>query len=153
MATGPTHVVNGLAPVATGPAGSAAIPPAGVMTIGPENRDQTIGLYAKKTLTVNLPSSGRDEYSWRFSQIPDPTVLKLVSKHFTPNADPRKAGVETLVFEGTGPGEVNVKMWYGTLWASPMDEAYIYQFTAAVSPEESKNEKKKSKTHKHPTNS
>jgi hypothetical protein len=102
---------------------------------------------------VKLPSSGRDGYEWRFSEIPDPTVLKLVSKEFIPNADPHKAGEQTMVFEGTGAGEVNVKMWYGTLWNSPMNEAYVYQFTAAVSPEAPKPEKKnKGKTRKHPTN-
>jgi len=149
--------------VSPGSSGSPAVRPPGLppdiavgpaekmSTIGWADRGQTIALGLGKTLTVKLPSAGRNGYAWRFSEIPDPTVLKRVtndSNEFIPNADPMKAGEQNLVFEGTGEGEVELKMWYGTLWASPMEEARIYTVAVAVSPEPAKPSKKgKSKKH------
>ncbi len=147
MAAGP----NGLPPVATGPAGLAPVatgPTENLSTIGLANRGTTVALGVGKTLTVTLPSAGRDEFEWRFSEIPDPTVLKMVSKEFTPNAEPRKAGEQTMVFEGTGPGEIELKMWYGTLWATPMDSAVVYTVAVSVVPEPAQ-PSKKGKTKKH----
>lgn len=134
---------NGLAPVAAGPDGSdvSVVPPhPGVMLpeIDMNNQGQIIGLNPNKTLTVTLPSSNRDGYSWRLAEIPDPTVLKMVSQEFIPGPDLRTPGQQKIVFEGTGVGEVPVKMWYGTLWASDMNATRPFEFTAAVTPEEVK---------------
>jgi predicted secreted protein len=129
---------DGLAPVASGP-------PVQLSTITLSNRDEIIGLHPSSTLTVKLPSSNRDGYEWRLSEIPDPTVLKLVSTAYTPGEDWTKAGEQTMVFQAVGAGDVDVKMWYGTLWASPMDSARPYHFVASVSPEEPKPTKKSKK--------
>jgi len=132
---------SGLAPVATGPATKAAL-----LTLN--NRDEMISLNPNATVTVTLPSYNRDGYEWRLAEIPDPTVLKLVSKEYTPGGNWTKPGEQTMVFQAVGPGDVDVKMWYGTLWASPMDAARPYAFVASVSPEEPKPAKKAKKRSK-----
>ena len=143
-----TPLEPGVAPVATGPGGAGAAPVAPMPTtttspvITMADRDGVVGLHTAKTLTVKLPALQRDGYEWRLSEIPDSTVLKLVSNEYTPGEGPAKAGEQTLVFEGVGPGDVNVKMWYGTLWASPM-ESRTYKFIASVTPEPEKKAKAK----------
>ena len=136
--------------VATGPTGPATGPTLKVSTIGWKDRQSTVEIGLGKTLTVALPSYGREEFAWRFSEIPDPTVLKMVSKEFTPSAEPHKAGEQTMVFEGTGPGEVELKMWYGSLWATPMDSTRMYTVAISVVPEPVQpSPSKKGKTKKH----
>ena len=131
---------DGLAPVASGPATTTAS-----LTLA--NKDETINMSPTGTLTVTLPSYNRDGYEWRMSEIPDPTVLKLVSKEYVPGADPMKPGEQKMVFQAAGPGDVDVKMWYGTLWASPMESARSYHFVAAVAEEEPAPPPKKSRKH------
>ena len=131
---------EGLAPVATGPISKGA-------TIDYSNRGEMISLYRDSTVTVTLPSSNRGGYEWRLAEIPDPTVLQMVSKDFQPSEVPGQPGTETMVFQTVGPGDVTVKMWYGTLWASRMDSAQRYGFTANVTAEEPKPEPKKSSQH------
>lgn len=127
-----------LPPVASGP-------PSMTAGLTYSNRGELVNLYANSTLTVTLPSHQRDGFEWRFTEVPDPTVLQLVSKEFTPGPDRRTPGAQKMVFRAVGPGDVNVKMWYGTLWASPMDSAQSYDFVAAVSPEAAKPVKKSKK--------
>jgi predicted secreted protein len=130
-----------LPPVATGPLTQAA-------KLTYANRGELVNLYANSTITVTLPSHNRDGYEWRFDEIPDPTVLKLVSKEYTPGSDLRTPGEQTLVFQTVGPGDVNVKLWYGTLWASRMEAAQPYAFLASVSdttPKPAKKSKKRAK--------
>jgi hypothetical protein len=131
-----------LAPVATGPTEKLS-------TVTYEDREKTIGLAPSKTFTVKLPAMNREGSEWRLSEIPDPSVLKLVSNDYTPNQDPFKPGEQTMVFEGTGVGEVDVKMWYGTLWASPMDSIHTFNFIASVAPEDSKGKAKSKKSKKY----
>ena len=79
VASGP----GGLAPVASGPGGPGGVassPIENVSTVTISDHGRTIGVSAMKTLTVTLPSYNRDGYEWRLSEIPDPSVLKLVSK-------------------------------------------------------------------------
>jgi predicted secreted protein len=151
--------VNGLAPVASGPGGATAESIATIPTTTesilnynsiraqPGGHQEIVGLHTGKTLTVKLPAMNLNGYEWRMSEIPDPTVLKLVSKEYTPGPAPGKAGEQTMVFEGVGPGDVNVKMWYGTLWASSF-EAPTAKFIASVSPEPAKPSAKSSKKSK-----
>lgn len=147
---------GGLAPVATGPSGSPTLqmsdpalqmssPALQMSTVTIANRGAIVGVHPTKTLTVTLPASNRDGYAWRLSEIPDPSVLKLVSQNYTPGADWTKPGEQSLVFEATGTGDVPVKMWYGTLWASRMEETKPFEFIASVTPEEKKVEKKPAK--------
>jgi predicted secreted protein len=132
---------DGLAPVASGPSTKLS-------TITLNNRDEIVSLNPTSTVTVKLPSYNRDGYEWRLSEIPDSTVLKLVSKEYTASEDWTKPGEQTMVFEAVGPGDVDVKMWYGTLWASPMDSTRPYHFVASVSPEQPKPAKKSKKSSK-----
>lgn len=126
---------SGLAPVASGPPTQSA-------ALTYENRGEMVNLYANSTLTVTLPSHNRNGYEWRFTEVPDPSVLQLVSKDFTPGSDPRAPGEQILVFQTVGAGDVNVKLWYGTLWASRMEAAQPYDFIASVSAEQPKPAKK-----------
>jgi predicted secreted protein len=131
----------GLEPVASGP-------PTKTASLTFSNSGEMINLNPNATVKVKLPSYNRDGYEWRLSEIPDPTVLKLVSKEYTPGEDWKKPGEQTMVFQAVGPGDVDVKMWYGTLWASRMDSAKPYDFIASVSPEELKPAKKSKKRSK-----
>ncbi len=141
--------MNGMpAPVAKGPSESMS-------TVTFKDFNKTVGLSPSKTVTLKLPAMEQDGYQWHLSEMPDPTVLKLVSKGYTPGPSPekdkpgpRKAGEQTMVFEAVGPGAVNVKLWYGTVWESPLDDAKPFHFIAEVAPEEPKAAKKK--TGKHP---
>ncbi len=132
---------DGLVPVASGP-------PTKEATLTYRNRGELVSLYPNSTVTLKLPSYNRDGYEWRFAEIPDPSVLKVVAEEFTPSGDMTKPGEQTLVFQAVGPGDVDVKMWYGTLWASPMDSAKPYDFVASVSAEEPKPAKKSKKRSK-----
>lgn len=122
----------GLAPVAVGPASATA-------TLGLQNQGELVRLNPNGTITVTLPAAYRRGYTWRFAEIPDPTVLKLVSKDFTPGESPAKPGEQTMVFQATGLGDVPVKLRYGSLWAtSDMSAIKPYEFIASVAPEEVK---------------
>lgn len=129
---------GGLAPVASGPPTKAA-------TLTYANRGEIVSLRPSALVTVKLPSSNRDGYEWRFDEVPDPSVLKLVSKETVPSGNLAKPGEQTLTFEAVGPGDVAVKLWYGTLWASPMNSAQPYDFIVSVSAEEPKPAKKSGK--------
>lgn len=144
---GSTSSTGGTLPaVASGPNGSEAAPamPSGMPTtttssvITYADRDGVVGLHTAKTLTVKLPALQRDGYEWRLGEIPDSTVLKLVSSEYTPGENPRKAGEQTLTFEAVGPGDVNVKLWYGTLWNSRSESTRNFDFIASVTPEPEK---------------
>lgn len=104
-ATVPTGT-PGLAPVASGPASATA-------TLGTQNEGETVRLNPNGTITVTLPAAYRRGCTWRFAEIPDPTVLKLVSKDFTPGESPAQPGEQTMVFQATGLGDVPVKLRYG----------------------------------------
>lgn len=142
--TDPAASATGLAPVATGPASATA-------TLGLQNQGEIVRLNPNGTITVTLPAAYRRGYTWRFAEIPDPTVLKLVSKDFIPGESPAKPGEQTMVFQATGLGDVPVKLRYGSLWAtSDMSAIKPYEFIASVAPEEPKpapatKKKKKSK--------
>lgn len=126
-----------LAPVATGPATGAA-------ALGLQNSGEFVNLAANGTITVQLPARGRNGIEWRLSETPDPSVLQLVTNRTTPAVSEAQIGEQTMVFQATGPGDVRVRMWYGTLWASPMD-ARVYEFTASVSAEPEKPARKSKK--------
>lgn len=91
-------------PIASGPAQDHA-------EIFETQQEQTVLLNPSGKLTVWLSSKPSTGYSWRLSEIPDPTVLKLVEKTYVP---PTKAaiGQEKWVFEATGEGTVDLRLWY-----------------------------------------
>jgi hypothetical protein len=82
---------------------------------------------------------------WRFSEIPDPTVLKVVSQEFVPPTTPEGRGQEKLVFQAVGPGDVDVKLWYGNLREAPLSGNPRFDFVAAVSDHDLTTPEKKTK--------
>ena len=63
------------------------------------------------TLTIWLSSNQKGGFSWRLSEIPDRTVLKLVTSVYLP-ATATSAGQEKWVFQAVGEGDVDVRLWY-----------------------------------------
>jgi predicted secreted protein len=131
---------TGLDPVASGPTSPASA--AAIVTQG--QKGGVVGILKNGTVTVTLDAAQQDGYSWRLSEIPDPTVLKLVSQEFTPPPSGEGRGQEKWVFQAVGPGDVNVKMWYGNLRTAPVTVDPTFDFIASVS-EEAKAETKTAK--------
>ena len=125
---------GGLAPVATGPIGPAT--KAVVLTSA--RKGEVASLIKGGTVTVTLDADDKDGYAWRLSEIPDPTVLKLVSQEFFPSTTPEGRGQEKLIFQSTGLGDVDVRMWYGNLRTSPLSGNPTFDFVTAVSEEAKK---------------
>jgi predicted secreted protein len=92
-----------------------------------------VSVYNQGSVTVTLASAQQDGYSWRLAEIPDPTVLKLVSQDFIPPASGVGRGEEKWVFQAVGPGDVDVKMWYGNLREAPVTGNPNFNFIASVS--------------------
>ncbi|MEP6668029.1 MAG: protease inhibitor I42 family protein [Chthoniobacter sp.] len=140
-ATGST----GLAPVASGP----TAPATAAAVVSEKDKGQVVNIYKNGTLTVTLDSAQKDGYSWRLSEIPDPTVLKLVKEDFMPPTTAEGRGQEKWVFETVGPGDVEVKMWYGNLRETPVAGSNPnFDFIASVADEMKAPEKKAAKTSK-----
>jgi predicted secreted protein len=128
-----------LPPVATGPAG----PITRTAKLSLAQKGELVNIAKNGTVTVTLESSQQDGYQWRFSEIPDPTVLKLVSQNFTPPPTGGGQGRETWVFQAVGPGDVNVKMWYGNLHDTSVVGNPTYDFVAAVADQTAPEKKSK----------
>ena len=118
-----------LAPIATGPAG----PITKAAKLSLTEKGEMVNLTKDGTITVTLDSSQKDGYMWRLSEIPDPTVLKVVLQDYVPPASGQGQGQEKWVFQAVGPGDVDVKMWYGNLREAPLTGNPTYDFVAAVS--------------------
>ena len=133
---------TGLMAVAEGPGGEGAAdaPAADAPAVDATNaaevtaaqQGKTVSVYNRGTVTVTLDAAQRDGYSWRLAEIPDPTVLKLVSQDFVPPAAGAGRGQQKLVFRAVGPGDVDVKMWYGNLRTAPMSSNPKFDFIASV---------------------
>lgn len=125
---------TGLTPVAEGPGGEGAaeVPATKAAEVTAAQQGRTVGIYNQGTLTVSLDADQQDGYAWRLSEIPDPTVLKLVSQDFVPPPSGTGRGQEKLVFQAVGPGDVDVKMWYGNLRTTPMSGNPKFGFIASV---------------------
>jgi len=121
---------TGLAPVAEGPASGPAEKNA---EVSEAQQGETVNVFNQGTLTVTLSAAEQDGYQWRLSETPDPTVLKLVSRDFVPPASGTGRGQETFVFQAVGPGDVNIKMWYGNLRVAPTIGNPEFKFIASIS--------------------
>ena len=93
---------TGLAPVATGPSG----PLTKAAKLSLPQKGEMVNIAKDGTVTVTLDSSEKDGYMWRLSEIPDPTVLKLVSHDYVPPTSGEGEGQEKWVFQAVGPGDV-----------------------------------------------
>jgi len=125
---------GGLPPVATGPIGPATKS----AVLSGAHSGEMVNLLPGGTVTVMLDADDKDGYSWRLAEIPDPTVLKLVSQEFFPSTTPEGRGQEKLIFQSTGLGDVDVRMWYGNLRTSPLSGNPTFDFVTAVSEEAKK---------------
>ena len=111
--------------IASGPATKAA-------NLMWENKGEFINLKRSGTVTVTLDSIPASGNSWHFSQIPDPTVLKVASQEFIPSGGGTPQGSEKFVFQSVGPGDIEVNMWYGKIGPAPLDSALTYKFTVSA---------------------
>ncbi len=139
---------DGLDPVATGP--SVPLTKAANLSLG--EKGAMVNITKNGTVTVTLDSTQVDSYRWRLSEVPDPTVLKVVSQEYTPPAGGVGRGTETWVFQAIGPGDVEVKMWYGNLLNTSVSHKPNFDFVASVSEHEQPEKKTTSvkKTKKSP---
>ena len=122
---------NGLAPVASGPNTTAPMTKAAQLSL-PQKGD-LVNIARNGTVTVTLDSAHKDGYMWRLSEVPDPSVLKVVSHDYMPPAAGEGRGQEKWVFQAVGPGDVDVKMWYGDLRETSLSGNPTFDFVAAVS--------------------
>jgi len=86
-------------------------PPEGRVELFESQRGSTVSLKQDGTLTVWLSSKPHTGYGWRLAEIPDPTVLRLVSKEFVPPSE-TNVGQEKWVFQAVGDGEIDLRLWY-----------------------------------------
>jgi len=96
------------------------------------NKGEMIGLKHNGTITVMLDSVKASGNEWRLSQVPDPSVLTLVSHDYIPSENASPQGTEKWVFRGVGAGDVQVNMWYGKVGPAPLDDELRFTFTASV---------------------
>jgi predicted secreted protein len=144
-----TGTDGGLAPVASGPTSKApAMSPAMATTVTSSEAGQSVPIARNGTVTVMLNADPSDGYSWRLSEIPDPSVLRVVSQEFVPGATPEAPGQEKWVFQAVGDGDVAVKMWYGNMRLSSMSGNPNFDFVASVSEPSKPAAKKSRKTRK-----
>lgn len=120
---------SGLAPVAAGPSGPATKD----ATVTEGQQGEMVSVYNQGTITVTLQASEESGYSWRLAEIPDQSVLKLTSQDYTPPPGGTGRGEEKWVFQAVGPGDVNVKMWYGNTRESSLSGNPSFGFVASVS--------------------
>lgn len=86
-------------------------PPESRIELFESQRGTIVSLKGGGTLTLWLSSKPASGYSWRLSEIPDPTVLQLVSKEFVPPSE-TNVGQEKWVFQAVGDGEIDLRLWY-----------------------------------------
>ena len=83
------------------------------------------------TLTVWLSSVQRDGYGWRLAEIPDATVLKLVSNEYLPGTAV-SAGQEKWVFQAVAGGDVDLRLWYTSPRREQFGSAPVFKCVVAV---------------------
>jgi predicted secreted protein len=129
------------------PAPVAAGPMAETSELTESQNGEVVAIPRDGKVTLTLGADDQDGYAWRLAEIPDDTVLKLVSQEYIPPANDVGRGQEKWVFQATGLGEVPVKMWYGNTRVGAMGGNPTFDFTASVSEET----KPKPATKKHKT--
>jgi predicted secreted protein len=121
---------GGLAPVAAGPTTA----PAKAVTVTDQNtKGEIVSISRDGAVTVILEGSDKGGYGWHLSEIPDPTVLKKVSQNYLPPTSAQDKGHEKIVFQAVGPGDVDVKFWFGSTAPSAIANTPKFDFIASVS--------------------
>ena len=90
-----------------------------------------VALQPDGTLTIWLSSNQKSGFVWRLAEIPDASVLKLVSSEYLP-ATTTNAGQEKWVFQATGEGDVDVRLWYTSPRREQFGSAPVFKCTVAV---------------------
>ncbi len=83
------------------------------------------------TLTLFLSANRKSNYRWRLSQMPDPTVLQLVTNEFVPAAESAR-GEEKWVFKAVGEGEIDLRLWYTSQRREQFGSAPVFACVVAV---------------------
>ena len=94
-------------------------------------QDTIVALKPHGKLTVWLSSVQKSGYGWRLAEIPDPTVLKLVSSDYLP-ATAASAGQEKWVFEAVGGGDVDLRLWYTSPRREQFGSAPVFKCVVSV---------------------
>ena len=90
-----------------------------------------VALKPDGTLTIWLSSNRKSGYAWRLAEIPDATVLKLVSGEYLP-ATATSAGQEKWVFQAVGEGDVDVRLWYTSPRREQFGSAPVFKCVVSV---------------------
>ena len=90
-----------------------------------------VALKPDGTLTVWLSSNHKGGYAWRLAEIPDRTVLKLISSEYLP-ATATSAGQEKWVFQAVGEGDVDVRLWYTSPRPEQFGSAPVFKCIVSV---------------------
>ena len=90
-----------------------------------------VALKPDGTLTIWLSSNRQSGYAWRLAEVPDATVLKLVSSEYlAPTAT--SAGQEKWVFQAVGEGDVDVRLWYTSPRREQFGSAPVFKCIVSV---------------------
>lgn len=106
-------------------------PPVAAAEIYESQRGNIVALTPDGKLTVWLSSIQKEGFGWRLSEIPDPTVLKLVSKEYMPPS-PTNAGQEKWVFQAVEPGDVDLRLWYTSPRREQFGSAPVFSCVVSV---------------------
>ena len=106
-------------------------PPAAKAEIYESQQNRLVALKSGGRLTVWLSSVQKSGFGWRLAEIPDATVLKLVSQEYLPGTA-ASAGQEKWVFEAVGGGDVDLRLWYTSPQREQFGSAPIFKCTVAV---------------------
>jgi predicted secreted protein len=102
-------------------------------TLTSSQSGEAVSLPKDGTVTVTLESAQQDGYMWRLAEVPDPSVLKVATQDYIAPPNGVGKGQEKWVFQAIGPGDVNVKMWYGNTREGSLSANPTFNFIASVS--------------------
>lgn len=106
-------------------------PPESRVEIFESQRGTIVSLKGDGILTLWLSSKPASGYSWRLSELPDPTVLRLVSKEFVPPSE-TNVGQEKWVFQAVGDGEIDLRLWYTGARRDQFGSAPVFKCLVSV---------------------
>ncbi len=105
--------------------------PVGTAELYESQPGSIVALKPGGTLTVWLSSVQKSGFGWRLAEIPDTTVLKLVSNEYLPGTTAR-AGQERWVFQAVGGGDVDLRLWYTSPRREQFGSAPVFKCVVSV---------------------